>query len=419
MTDRWEDIDKLILRAGPFAFEDYEGSEDFKNILHKAKILVIGAGGLGCEILKDLALSGFKDIHVIDLDTIDISNLNRQFLFTKKDVDKPKATTAANFIMDRVEGCKVTPHYCPIQDFDESFYSQFKIVISGLDNIEARRWLNAMLFSLLEFDTDGNPDMSTMIPLIDGGSEGFKGQVRVIFPGFGSCFECQMDAFPPQQKFPICTIRNTPRNADHCIEYASTVIWQESHEEKLDGDVHEHVQFVYEKALERAKSFNIEGVTYQRSQKIIKNIIPAVASTNAIISAACVNECFKLVTQCSFYLDNYMMYVGNNLYTYTFKYERKKDCLVCSSKTLKWKIDKTKKLEELIEQLKTDEKLQLKGPSIRSEGKSIFFNKGPLRTKTEKNLTKQLHELFQDGQTMTVMDRSMPNALVLEIVFDK
>ncbi|MCL4142373.1 UNVERIFIED_CONTAM: hypothetical protein GTU68_031555 [Idotea baltica] len=110
-SERWSDVQKLLERSGPFTHPDFEpSSSTLQMIQENIKVLVIGAGGLGCELLKNLALMGFTDIHVIDMDIIDLSNLNRQFLFRKKDIGKPKAEVAAEFINQRIKGCSVTPY---------------------------------------------------------------------------------------------------------------------------------------------------------------------------------------------------------------------------------------------------------------------------------------------------------------------
>ena len=159
-----------------------------------------------------------------------------------------------------------------------------------------------------EYEENGSPDLSTVKPLIDGGTEGFKGHARVLLPGVTPCFECTLWLFPPQTKFPLCTLAETPRSAPHCIEYAKIVLWpRERPDEEFDADDEGHMRWMHDKAAARAAEFGIPGVTYQLTQGVVKNIIPAIASTNALVAAVCAMEALKLVTLCSTGLNNYMM----------------------------------------------------------------------------------------------------------------
>eukprot|EP00490_Sorites_sp_Unknown_P026071 CAMPEP_0114673678 /NCGR_PEP_ID=MMETSP0191-20121206/45074_1 /TAXON_ID=126664 /ORGANISM="Sorites sp." /LENGTH=335 /DNA_ID=CAMNT_0001939113 /DNA_START=29 /DNA_END=1033 /DNA_ORIENTATION=+ len=225
---RWESLNNILTRGSEsFAPPMFDVEEEVIKIIQEdSRVLVVGAGGLGCEILKNLALSGFKDIEVIDLDTIELSNLNRQFLFRKKDIGKPKAKCAAEFVMNRVPGCEIKWYQTKIQDFPASFYRKFNCVIAGLDNIEARRWLNAMLCDLVEKDDDGELDPDTIIPFIDGGTEGFLGQARLFVPMMTACFECSVGTITPPKAFQSCTIASIPRRPEHCIAYAHKIQWR-------------------------------------------------------------------------------------------------------------------------------------------------------------------------------------------------
>lgn len=338
--------------------------------------------------------------------------MNRQFLFRKSDVGKFKASVAAEFVMKRVKGVKITPHNCKIQDFDDSFYSQFQLLICGLDSIDARRWINAKLVSMVD---DDNPE--SLKPLIDGGTEGFKGQTRVVLPTIGPCIECQLDLYAPRAAVPLCTLATIPRQPEHCIEWAHIMAWeQEKPFPALDKDDPEHITWLYEKALTRAKEFNIPGVTYSLTQGTVKNIIPAIASTNAIISGSCCLEALKIATNTAPFLgmdNNFMSYDGTEgIYTNTFQYEKKADCPVCGDGGRPLKADPKWTLQELIESLKDNAVARFKQPSLRADEKSLYMRTANLEEKTRPNLEKTLADELGlvHGSQLVITDAAFPGS---------
>lgn len=350
----------------------------------------------------------------------------RQFLFRHEDIGSSKAEVAAKYINSRIPGCNVIPHCCKIQMKDEAFYRQFHIVICGLDSIVARRWINGMLLSLLIYE-DGELDRSSVIPMIDGGTEGFKGNARVILPGLTACIECTLDLYPPQVTYPLCTIASTPRLPEHCIEYVKVIQWPKENpfESVIDGDDPQHINWIYEKSSERAAQFGIQGVTYRLVQGVVKNIIPAVASTNASIAAICATEAFKLASSCSASLNNYMVLnVLEGIYTYTYEAERKEDCVACSQIPKEIVIKDSKfKLKDLIELLCNNSDLQMKNPgltaNIDGKNKTLYMQAVPsIEEKTRENLLKTLSELgLKDGDEINVADSTTPNAITIQLKF--
>jgi molybdopterin/thiamine biosynthesis adenylyltransferase len=148
--------------------------------LQAARVLVIGAGALGNEILKNLALLGFERIVVVDLDRIEESNLSRTILFSSEDVGSFKAEAAARSLRKIAPQARARSLVANVvQSCGLGLFAWSDVIIAGLDNREARLWINRCAWKMNR-------------PWIDGAIEGINGVARVFAAGTAPCYECTL-----------------------------------------------------------------------------------------------------------------------------------------------------------------------------------------------------------------------------------
>lgn len=150
--------------------------------LRAARVMVVGAGALGNEIIKNLALLGVGHILVCDFDVVEPSNLSRSILFRREDEGHSKARIAAE------RARSINPdiqtawfHGDVVSGIGMGVIRRMDVVLGGLDNREARIAINSACWRM-------------GVPFVDGGTHTFEGQVRVFAPPEGPCYECTLSA---------------------------------------------------------------------------------------------------------------------------------------------------------------------------------------------------------------------------------
>eukprot|EP01071_Lankesteria_metandrocarpae_P003287 Lankesteria_metandrocarpae@DN2870_c0_g1_i1.p1 len=176
---------------------------------------LVGAGALGCELIKQIALMGYccsdkGKLVLTDLDNIEMSNLNRQFLFRRQHIGQPKSRVAAAAALAMNPALKVealTTRVGPEQEelFNDAFWNKLDVVINALDNVPSRLYVDAKCV------WHGKP-------LMESGTLGTKGNVQVVLPRMTESYGDSQD--PPEESIPLCTLRHFPNQIEHTIEWS-------------------------------------------------------------------------------------------------------------------------------------------------------------------------------------------------------
>lgn len=163
-------------RLGTFEFISWWEREK----VHDAKVMVVGAGALGNEVIKNLTLMGIGNLYIVDFDKIEAANLSRSILFREKDYGREKAQLAAARAKEVNPDIKVQYlHGDVTAQIGLGVFRRMDVIIGCLDNREARLAVNRFAYWMKK-------------PWVDGAIQELLGLVRVFVPGDGACFECTL-----------------------------------------------------------------------------------------------------------------------------------------------------------------------------------------------------------------------------------
>ena len=217
--------------------------QEFQSKLEKLNIFLIGAGALGCEYLKNLALMGIacnkrnkNFITVTDNDNIVFSNLNRQFLFKKKDIGESKSTCSFREVKKMNKDINIKPYQYLVSNetreiFNDFFWEKQDIIISAVDNMTARKYI------------DNQCTFYNKI-LLDSGTQGTLANTDIYYPKKTICLNDLK--FNTKKKIPICTLKNFPTRIEHCIEWAKLLFIElfEQYINELKLIINDRIKFI-------------------------------------------------------------------------------------------------------------------------------------------------------------------------------
>jgi len=145
--------------------------------LREANVLLVGAGAIGNEVAKNLAMLGIGRLTFVDFDVVELSNTSRMIFFDKRSIGQSKARAIASAIMKKYPYTEVTAYHSKLEDIPLSAYLKADVIVCGLDNVLSRIYLSTI-------------GTRHLIPIVDGGILGYQARVQTYIPSQSPCLAC-------------------------------------------------------------------------------------------------------------------------------------------------------------------------------------------------------------------------------------